>query len=91
MLVWTKQLSTHTHTDAVGLLSGLHELKESQSVSRSVVSHSLQPHGLQPTRLPVHGILQARILEWVAMPSSRESSQSRDGTGSPELHVVGLL
>ena len=23
----------------------------------------------------VHGILQARILEWVAMPSSRESSQ----------------
>ena len=26
----------------------------------------------------VHGILQARILEWVAMPSSRESSQPRD-------------
>ena len=24
------------------------------------------------------GILQARILEWVAMPSSRESSQPRD-------------
>ena len=28
----------------------------------------------------VHGILQARILEWVAMPSSRESPQPRDGT-----------
>ena len=28
----------------------------------------------------VHGILQARILEWVAMPSSRESSQPRDWT-----------
>ena len=26
----------------------------------------------------VHGILQARILEWVAMPSSRESSGPRD-------------
>ena len=26
----------------------------------------------------VHGILQARILEWVAMPSSRGSSQPRD-------------
>ena len=26
------------------------------------------------------GILQARILEWVAMPSSRESSQPRDQT-----------
>ena len=28
----------------------------------------------------VHGILQARILEWVAMPFSRESSQPRDRT-----------
>ena len=28
----------------------------------------------------VHGILQARILEWVAMPSFRGSSQSRDVT-----------
>ena len=25
----------------------------------------------------VHGIFQARILEWVAIPSSRESSQPR--------------
>ena len=28
----------------------------------------------------VHGILQARILEWVAMPSSRDSSRPRDWT-----------
>ena len=28
----------------------------------------------------VHGILQARILEWVAIPSSRGSSQPRDQT-----------
>ena len=28
----------------------------------------------------VHGILQARILEWVAMPSSRGSSRPRDRT-----------
>ena len=28
----------------------------------------------------VHGILQARILEWVALPFSRESSQPRDRT-----------
>ena len=26
----------------------------------------------------VHGILQARVLEWVAMPFSRRSSQPRD-------------
>ena len=30
--------------------------------------------------LLVHGILQARILEWVAIPSSRGSSQPRDRT-----------
>ena len=28
-----------------------------------------------PPGAPVHGILQARILKWVAMPFSRESSQ----------------
>ena len=28
----------------------------------------------------VHGILQAKILEWTAMPSSRGSSRPRDGT-----------
>jgi len=28
----------------------------------------------------VHGILQARILEWVAFPLSRGSSQPRDQT-----------
>ena len=28
----------------------------------------------------VHGILQARILEWVAFPFSRGSSQPRDHT-----------
>ena len=38
---------------------------------------------LRDSSLPsssVHGILQARILKWVAMPSSRESSQPRDWT-----------
>ena len=32
-----------------------------------------------PTDYSVHGILQARILEWVAFPFSRGSSQPRDG------------
>ena len=35
----------------------------------------------------VHGILQARILEWVAFPFSRGSSQPR----SPTLQVDSLL
>ena len=33
-----------------------------------------------PTDCIVHGLLQARILEWVAFPSSRGSSQPRDWT-----------
>ena len=45
----------------------------SESESRSVVSDSLRPHGLS-----VHGILQARILDWVAYPFSRGSSRPRN-------------
>ena len=33
-----------------------------------------------PMDYTVHGILQARILEWVALPFSRRSSQPTDGT-----------
>ena len=40
------------------------------------VSDSLRPHGLHT----VHGILQARILEWVAVSFSSGSSQPRDRT-----------
>ena len=38
------------------------------------------PMDCSPPGSSVHGILQARILEWVAMPSSGESSQPRDQT-----------
>ena len=45
----------------------------------SHVSDSLRPHGLQPIRvLCPWEILQARILEWVAISFSRGSSQPRD-------------
>ena len=37
----------------------------------------------------VHGTLQARILEWVAMPSSRRSSQPRDGTCVSYVSCIG--
>ena len=33
-----------------------------------------------PMDYTFHGLLQARILEWVAFPFSRESSQLSDGT-----------
>ena len=41
------------------------------NVSLSVVSDSLQPH--RPPGSSVHGIYQARILEWVAISFSRGS------------------
>ena len=47
--------------------------------AHAVVSDSLWPHGLYMTPLSM-GILQTRILEWVAMPFSRRSSQPRTRT-----------
>ena len=47
---------------------------ENECESHSVMSNSLWSHGL----FIVHGILQAWILEWIAVPFSRGSSQPRD-------------
>ena len=47
----------------------------SSSESPVVVSDSLQPMDCT-----VHGILQARVLEWVSFPFSRGPSQPRDQT-----------
>ena len=69
--------------------------------SRYVVSNSLRPHGLySPSSSSVHGISQARILEWVAISFSRGSSWPRDRTCifctgrtffTTEPHVPSLL
>ena len=55
--------------------------------SSCICTYSLQlwrtlcdPIDSSPPGSSVHGILQARILEWVAMPSSRGSFQPRDRT-----------
>ena len=44
-----------------------------------------------PPGFRVHGILQARILEWVAMPSSGGLSDPGMEDRSPALQVVSLL
>ena len=57
-------------------------LIESQSVSLS--------HGLtlcNPMNYTIHGILQARTLDWEAFPFSRRSSQPRDWT--EVSHIAG--
>ena len=45
-----------------------------ESISRSVLSGSLQPMDCSPSGSSVHGILQARRVEWVVIPSSRGAS-----------------
>ena len=50
------------------------------------MSDSLQPHGLYT----IHGILQARILEWVVFPFSRGSFQPRDQTQASCLQADSL-
>ena len=42
------------------------------------------PLDCSPSSSSVHGILQVRILEWIAMPSSRESSD-------PEIKPESLM
>ena len=49
--------------------SPMHE-REKWKWSRSVVSNSQRPNGLQPTGSSVHGIFQARVLEWGAIAFS---------------------
>ena len=44
-----------------------------------------------PPGISVHGILQAKILEWVAIPFSRGSSWPRDRTRPPVLQADSLL
>ena len=51
-------------------------------VSRSVMSDSLGPCGS-----PAHGIL----LEWVAMPSSKESSRPKNRSRCPTLQADSLM
>ena len=50
------------------------------SFSRSVVSDFCDPMDCSPPGSSVHGILQARVLKWVAISFSRGSSHPRDRT-----------
>ena len=56
--------------------------------SHSVMSDSCDPMDCGPSVSSVHGTLQVRTLEWVTMPSSRGSSQPRDGTQESRLSIL---
>ena len=47
------------------------------------------PRDCNPPGISVHGILQARILEWVAISSFKGSSQPRNGTLVSYIFCIG--
>ena len=53
------------------------------------VSLFVTPLEYSPPDSSVHGIFQARILEWVATSNSRESSQPRDQTHISCVSYIG--
>ena len=60
-------------------------------VSHSIVSDSCDPMDCSPPGSSVHRILQARILEWVAIPVSTGFSWPRDWTQVSALQADSLL
>ena len=61
--------------------------KESESEVAQSCPTLCDPMDSSPPGSSLHGILQARILEWVAIPFSRGSSQPRDRTWVS--HIAG--
>ena len=57
-------------------------LKHLSGIHMCVLNHFCNPMACSLPGSSVHGILQARILEWVAMPSSWGSSSPKDQTHS---------
>ena len=64
---------------------------KNMSLSQVKVAQSC-PALCKPMDYTVGGILQARILEWVAVPFSRGSSQPRDQSHAESLqHIAGIF
>ena len=79
-------------------ISGNTESSVGQSWSRHVCMHAkwlqlcrtfFDPLDCSPPGSSVRGILQARILEWVAMSFSRGSSQLRDQPSTSSFSCIG--
>ena len=62
-------------------------------ISYSVMYDSVRPYGLSDSLSDssIHGFLQARILKWVAIPSSKVSSRPRDWTHVSYISCIGWL
>ena len=77
---WNDQINSDSVIMNLSWIIFMFEI-ENERVSCSVVGHSfVTPWTVAQPGSSVHGILQARILEWVAISSSRGSSQPRGWT-----------
>ena len=65
------------------------KVKSESEVAQSCLTLS-NPKDCSPPGSSIHGILQARVLEWVAMPFSRGSSQLGTESVSPALQADSL-
>ena len=63
---------------------------KSKSVSYSVMSDSLGPQDCSLLGSAVHGILKARVLEWMAIPFSRDLPDPRIESRSPAFQADSL-
>ena len=71
----------------VSMTTGVAKHTHSELDSKQAKWKALSRVWLSATPRTVHGILQARILEWVGFPFSRGSSQPRDQT--QVSHIAG--
>ena len=77
---WNDQINSDSVIMNLSWIIFMFEI-ENERVSCSVVGHSfVTPWTVAQPGSSVHGILLARILEWVAISSSRGSSQPRGWT-----------
>ena len=82
-LVLKRQFPHLSGSPSQGLFQGL----PACGLSRLSCPTLCDPMGCSPPGPSVNGILQARILEWIATPSSRGSS--RPGDGTQVSHIAG--
>ena len=86
-----QQLSFLNFTPNSYLLTNIPFIYKTQKVKVLDISDSLPPHELySPPGSSVYGILQARILEWVAFPSPGDLPHPGIEPGSPELQADSL-
>ena len=82
----TDILPLSLQTDYCTCLPSMHQIRSDQSLQSCLTLSNHVDSSLPGSS--VHGILQARILEWVAVPSSRGSSDPGIKPASPAAPAV---